>query len=908
MSRRLSSSGQGSASDPDSPPPTACPPADRETAWRWLVLVLAVPVSVHLPELLGLVSSDPLPLVSGLATGQGSGLLSGQPGWIDGNAGATTQALGRLVARDWLHGIVPWWNPYAGIGMPLAGEYQPAAFFLPFVLLLALPNGVLLLKFALQLVAGAGGWGLGRRLGFAPPIAAMAGLLFGCDGSFAWASDAPIQPIAFLPAILWSIEHARRQEGGWTQGWLPLGLSLGFALLAGFPEIAYLDGLLAVGWALLRLGTDGAGRRGRLSLRLLCGVLFALCLAAPQLVAFADFLPDAFLGSHAGTEQASLSGPGLALWLMPVLAGPVFFGGQWLLWFSIGGYLGAAPVLLALLGFCTKRGPDRQAGLRMLLAVWIVLIAGLAAGVWPFVALRRVVPFLGHVLVSRYATGSLSLALILLACFALQDWSVRGCSRRRRFGASLAFYAVLAVCLVLSRPVTDAISGLPGARAWRVLSLGLALLATTATIWLAGGRPGRRRLHGIVAIAATEATLLFCVPLLSAAPPTARIDTGTVDYLRRHLGTQRFTTLGGVLNPNYGAFWGIAAINHNAIPLPRRWTDHVRDAIDGAVDPIQFYGSDGPDAAGRARREEALLAHLPALRSLGVAYLVQDRGSPTLADPAVTRRDRVDAGYATLVAGAALTARYAPAGGPPQVGSLLVQVGTFRGAASGLLRARLCDRAACAQGSARLDGAADNAPLRISLDRTVSLASGGDLIVSHPDGRPVAVALWRTQAGQVPQLWLGPEQPPVLVRRGMVADIYALPAAAPYAEAPGCTLAIRSRTEMAADCAADASLLRRELFLPGWRVRVEGPGVPSWRPWRPWRPWRAWRAVRPGGTGPEAGLFQSVMLPAGHWRIRFGYAPPHAWIGWLGLGLAGAMAASSRSLARTGRQRRRNSV
>ena len=44
------------------------------------------------------------------------------------------QALGHLVATDWFSGHVPWWNPYEGLGVPLAGDMQSGAFFPPTLL------------------------------------------------------------------------------------------------------------------------------------------------------------------------------------------------------------------------------------------------------------------------------------------------------------------------------------------------------------------------------------------------------------------------------------------------------------------------------------------------------------------------------------------------------------------------------------------------------------------------------------------------------------------------------------------------------------------------------------------------------------------------------------------------------
>ena len=105
--------------------------------------LLVAPLVAHAPELLGWASSNPAFIVSGLGVLPGSSPLPALPGWIDPNAGFTVQALGGLAARDWLGGHAPWWNPYDGVGLPLAAEAQNGGMFLPFVLLLRLFDGVL---------------------------------------------------------------------------------------------------------------------------------------------------------------------------------------------------------------------------------------------------------------------------------------------------------------------------------------------------------------------------------------------------------------------------------------------------------------------------------------------------------------------------------------------------------------------------------------------------------------------------------------------------------------------------------------------------------------------------------------------------------------------------------------------
>ena len=110
----------------------------REDAWP-AALIVGLPLLVALPQLGGLVLADPIHYTPAVSAAYQPGFLRGSP-YIDPNSGFTTQALGVRAALEWLQGNVPWWNSYSGVGLPLAAEYQPAAFF-PLTFLLLLPLG-----------------------------------------------------------------------------------------------------------------------------------------------------------------------------------------------------------------------------------------------------------------------------------------------------------------------------------------------------------------------------------------------------------------------------------------------------------------------------------------------------------------------------------------------------------------------------------------------------------------------------------------------------------------------------------------------------------------------------------------------------------------------------------------------
>jgi hypothetical protein len=95
-----------------------------------------------------------------------------------------------------------------------------------------------------------------------------------------------------------------------------------------------------------------------------------------------------------------------------------------------------------------------------------------------------------------------------------------------------------------------------------------------------------------------------------------------------------------------------------------------------------------------------------------------------------------------------------------------------------------------------------------------------------------------------------------LVHADALVAVYRLPDPAPlYSVAKGsCVLSHPTLDGVTADCAGPATVVRRELSMPGWSATDGQRSVPV-------RPWRA--------------VFQRVRLPAGRARVRFSFVPPH---------------------------------
>jgi hypothetical protein len=124
--------------------------------------------------------------------------------------------------------------------------------------------------------------------------------------------------------------------------------------------------------------------------------------------------------------------------------------------------------------------------------------------------------------------------------------------------------------------------------------------------------------RALAVLLVAEAMFFFAIPTLSS-PRGGSVDMPAIAFLRENLGLQRFYTLGPIA-PNYGAYFGIASINHNYLPVASRWADWFKAHLDpGNDNPVVFSGArfDGDTNATLQLR-----AHLATYEWAGVKYVV----------------------------------------------------------------------------------------------------------------------------------------------------------------------------------------------------------------------------------------------------------------------------------------------
>jgi hypothetical protein len=342
-------------------------------------------------------------------------------------------------ALDWQqvhHGQLPIWNPYGGLGMPLAFNWQSAPFSLP-----ALVGYLSPLRYAFTvgvmvniIVAGSGAYVLGRVLGMGVVASAAVGTVFELSGPItAWLG------YPFPSVMSWSgwmlamglLLLRGRHRAGYI---VALALCVAFSLYGGAPE-GFVVLILATGvfFAVLLLTRarwlGGSGPILRPGIDLLVATAAGGALGAPFALPAIQLANQSARGSTAATAA---SPPHVLLYLafqgfdgLPILhdGHMVVFEVYSLFYTENAMYLGVTALALAAMAMVLhRRRPEVQA-----LSVVTVLCLALVF-VPPVVNLADKLPLLGQVSWLR-ASMPLALVLAVLAGYGV-DFVVRSDSAR----------------------------------------------------------------------------------------------------------------------------------------------------------------------------------------------------------------------------------------------------------------------------------------------------------------------------------------------------------------------------------------------------------------------------------------------------------------------------------------------
>ena len=231
-----------------------------------------------------------------------------------------------------------------------------------------------------------------------------------------------------------------------NRGWYIAAIALALSLYAGFPEVAYMDGLFAGGWAIVRIFSVPRPERPRALRRLGLGGVIGVILALPILVPFDDYLKVGFVGGHTAAVDGTLRLPQESLYAFfdPYVFGPIFSNTTIpSMWGEIGGYFGAGICVLALVGLFGRK----LRALRIFLAAWTVVSL---AGAFSFLGVRtlwNLIPLVSSSSFPRYVMASCELSIVLLAAFGLWDFTQSARAKRIYMSAGVVMVLVVLWCV-----------------------------------------------------------------------------------------------------------------------------------------------------------------------------------------------------------------------------------------------------------------------------------------------------------------------------------------------------------------------------------------------------------------------------------------------------------------------------
>jgi hypothetical protein len=490
-----------------------------------------------------------------------------------------------LVRRQVGAGEWPLWNPLAGAGMPLLADPQSQV-FQPLVLLawpfhLAQAAGV---TAALRVwVALVFAFLFFSRQGLSRLPALAGSLAFGLGGFLElWLGWPIANSAALLPLLLYALTLI--DDRGERRDFLLLALAVVSILLAGQPETAVNDLLVAAAFALARFLFRREEHRPalhRLGASLLAGLL-ALGISAPLLLPAADYLPLSHRNHRIERRnQDVLKKPLLEGWInrrergdallrieqrLLSIAAPNAFGnnrfGPYWGYDNInedgGAFAGGAALLAAFLALVPWRAPRRrfpQERLFLGLAALCLVVIARPPGTIQLIA---ALPLLGKSATFQHRLVlPLLFSIAYLAACALDRWQREGVRRGPLAFATMGLLAIVGWAYLKT--------GIPGdptelaglRREW--LAVQLAVVAATAL--LLGGNGWRKtRLAGIGCVITAE--LLFLHG--PANPAMARRfywpTTPALTFLQHHMEPRdgfRMTALGWCLQPNATTLYGL---------------------------------------------------------------------------------------------------------------------------------------------------------------------------------------------------------------------------------------------------------------------------------------------------------------------------------------------------------------
>jgi hypothetical protein len=523
------------------------------------------------------------------------------------------------VRQSLADGRWPLWNAGVGTGMPLLADPQSQS-----LAPLALAAMVFSPARGAAVVAALRLWTallftflLWRSQGLGESAAFAGALAFGLSGFLLlWLGWPLANSAALLPAVLYGVVRCD-QAGGRRDSTL-LVLAATSLWLAGHPETIFAVALFALLFLLDRVRERPSGRRRELAGRVTLALLVSLCLAAPVLLAAADYLPKtlraARLSETAAVPPQTGSSPAipplqdLALRWLPIVAPNAFGNSRFIHYWGLSntnedasGFVGTATLLAALLA-CRASRRFRQERLALVCAGFCLLF--LAA------PLAHPSGVAAKVLGSRRVLLLLAFCLAYLAACSWERWE----QGERRLAATVSVAVALALLLVwayVAHPHPTDPERLSVLRfGWlrwqeRFLAVSAALLLFTPLRF-------RRLAVGALGVLVAAELLLAHRPANPPAPSQLAFpSTPPLAFLIAHGNEGRMAALGRALPPNLASLYGLRDARLYNPMAPAAYDRYLAPLIQEWWGEIPLFGAPGH----------------PLYSQLGVRYLLTAPGA-----------------------------------------------------------------------------------------------------------------------------------------------------------------------------------------------------------------------------------------------------------------------------------------
>jgi hypothetical protein len=319
------------------------------------------------------------------------------------------------------NGELPWWNPLSCCGLPFLAQLNTLALYPLSLIYLVLPLTWSLPFFCLLhlFLGGMGMYFLAARWTGSQAGAALAGVVFAFNGLalnfLMWPSH--IATFAWMPWVI------LLTEAGWKTGGRKMVLATLAAtmqVLAGGPESIFFTWLILLVLALMECRAGSLPGKVLARRFFLMGFL-AICLAAAQLLPFADFALHGNRNTSYAASEWAMPAWGWGNFLVPMFQTAEWAGMavQYNQYWTQSYYVGIGVIFLAAVALWRRRE-----GRVWLLGgfVAVSLILALGDNGYLYLWLRRMFPFLG---VFRFPIKFVivtSALLPLLAAFAVRQY------------------------------------------------------------------------------------------------------------------------------------------------------------------------------------------------------------------------------------------------------------------------------------------------------------------------------------------------------------------------------------------------------------------------------------------------------------------------------------------------------